>query len=238
MIKGILFDKDGTLIEFESMWHQVMTYIFKELEEELGVTKQSIIDLKNISGYTYDRFSQESLIQYSATSEIIEIWYNILQNNHEKMDSLSKGRLFELFEENAIREEIHIEIMENIVDMLDYLNKKGYILGIATSDNRISTYNSLKKVGIYHYFSYIGSDDGDTTIKPSPQIANRFCERYKIPPNEVLIVGDSVSDMEFAINANAQFVGIRSSYNDSAQFHEKNVPVVDKTHEIIQMCGL
>ncbi len=74
--------------------------------------------------------------------------------------------------------------------------------------------------------------------KPSPDMAFDFCNQMKISPRELLIVGDSVTDMEFAENAKAQFIGIKTDYNDFEEFAKHNKTAVDNIQDIIRIMNL
>ncbi|MBN2221248.1 MAG: HAD family hydrolase, partial [Vallitaleaceae bacterium] len=116
---------------------------------------------------------------------------------------------------------------------------KGYILGVATSDQEESTRHGLKKVGIDSYFSYFGCDTIGKPGKPNPQMAYDFCELYHLRTEEILIVGDSLSDAEFAKNAEATFVGIQNEYGCFADVTDNNsVKLIHQMDELIKLFGL
>lgn len=235
MIKGILFDKDGTLIEFRDYWHMVISRLFALLEKEYQVKPETVLLLKRISGYMAEGFQKESMIQYASTSQIIDSWYNVIKEAEGGI--LEREKLFLLFEEVALSEDIIIRSLPGVDRLLPYLKKKGYLLGIATADSRRSTVHSLKRTGLLDYFDYIGCNEGDTKSKPSPQMAYTFCGLAEIKTEELLIVGDSITDLEFAENAGAAFAGLLTEYNDRARM-EKLAPVtvtvideiIDKYH--------
>lgn len=237
MIKGILFDKDGTLIEFTATWHQVITYILNDLEKKFYLNQQIIADLKEVSGYEDSGFIKESIIQYYSTTQIIEKWYDTIAK-YGDMNSITKSLLLELFETNAVREDVDIKLLDGVKDLLSYLNDRGYFIGIATADTKHSAEFSLKKAKIYDYFDYIGADDSKNEAKPCPQMALDFCEKVGIDRRELLIVGDSVTDMIFAKNAGADFIGVETLYNNSNQFIENNYRTVDIIYKIIEEFNL
>lgn len=232
MIKGILFDKDGTLIEFMTMWHQVMTYIFDELEHIFHMDNDTLTALKHLSGYGPEGFQKESMIQYVSTTDIISQWYQVMTNDSQPV-SISRKQLMKLFEKHAVRKDIPIQVLEGVERLLQDLKSEGYYLGIATADTLESAEYSLKKAGIYDYFHYIGADDGQYEAKPSPQMAHAFCQQMSISPEALLIVGDSVTDMLFAQNSGAHFIGLETPYNDSNQFIHNQYPTVDKVYKIM-----
>lgn len=239
MIKGILFDKDGTLIEFNQLWHSIFQNFFQKLEKEYQLSKKTIDEIKIISGFREDRFEKESMIQYLATSDIMNLWYQIIIKNETSNGSFyEENKLTDLLEEQALNQNIEVKALDGVTELLKYLKEKGYYLGVATADTRKSTDNSLKKSGIHKYFDYIGCDEAGVQPKPSAQMALRFCDNVKIGIDEILIVGDSVTDMQFAENAGAEFVGIRTAYNHYQEFEQKNKKMVENIKDIIETYGL
>lgn len=214
MIKGILFDKDGTLIEFENMWHQIMTLVFQQLELK-GISHKLIQLYKEHAGYLEDGFEKESAIQYKSTRTIIQEW--LAFENHENKEDQQRGISYETimmaFETAAIDLRVNTQLLEGVQPALDYLVQRGYTLGIATADTYTSTLHSLKNTGILEHFSFIGSDDGIMRPKPDTDMAQRFCQNAKITYDELLIIGDSINDFRFAQNAGAAFAGISSPHS-------------------------
>lgn len=231
MIKGILFDKDGTLIEFREYWHMVISRLFTELEKEYGVKSETLLMLKKISGYLAEGFQKESMIQYATTSQIIDSWEEIIMR--EEGSIIGREELLDLFEGIALSEDMVIRSLPGVDRLLYYLKKKGYFLGIATADSTKSAVHSLKKAGLLHYFDYIGCNEEDTQAKPSPQMAYAFCRQVGIKTEELLVVGDSVTDLEFAENAGASFAGLLTEYNDRARIEALAAVTVVKIDEII-----
>lgn len=219
MIKGILFDKDGTLIEFESMWHQIMTLVYAELVDE------NVDKLKEISGYTQEGFEAESIIQYLNTRDIISLWMKEIRYH-------TSDEVFDIFEKCAVDESVEIKLLTGVKESLDYLYKKGYVLGIATADTTQSTLHNLSQCGVLDYFSFIGSDDGLMLPKPHPDMASRFISDHSFASDQLLIVGDSISDLRFSQNARADFVGIRAGYGELESLNEP-VTMVNNLKEII-----
>lgn len=239
MIKGILFDKDGTLIEFKSVWHDIIRSILEVLEKKYLISRQIINKIKEVSGYRDQDFARESIIQYYATSQIIDLWYVILANaDIDGHRIITHQELTALFEEKALDENLKIHAVEGTRELLAYLKNKDYIMGIATADTYRSTIFSLKKADILNYFDYIGCNEEGVSPKPADDMAVRFCFKYRLKPEEILIVGDSVTDMLFAENSKTNFVGIKTPYNHYEKFQEHHMPTVDKLRDIVVKLSL
>lgn len=245
MIKGILFDKDGTLIEFRNMWHQILVLVYNEMKVQLSLEEGLLQELKKISGYTAEGFEKESPVQYLSTTEIVSIWADFLYGNSAAVRSRFTGKkealcglLLEIFENAAQDEDIPVRALDGAVAVLDYLKNKKYFLGVATADTNASAAFSLKKANLYDYFCFIGTDDGALKAKPDPEMAQKFCEMTGIRTDELLIVGDSINDRRFAENAGARFIGIKTDYNGLDDPDGRNGFTVNSIKHIIETMGL
>lgn len=237
MIRGILFDKDGTLIEFEKMWHAIVTLVFQKIEAEGRLSKKLITRFKAISGYTEEGFEPESIIQSLPTSHIVALWAEAAAG--EGMDRMAcEGYLHRLFEAAAVDERVAVECLPGVAETLAYLRSKNYYLGVATADTEKSMHHSLRKAELDNFFQFFGSDNGYHEGKPAPHMAKDFCRHVGITSEELLIVGDSVSDQRFAENAKANFVGIISDYGAFSDTSDSKVPLVGRFCELIEVMAL
>ncbi len=234
MIRGILFDKDGTLIEFENMWHRIMALVFSQIKAVWGYDERTIQELMELSGYQESGFSKESAIQYMSTREMIKFWTDYLKADDKDV----KNRLLHIFNDASMNDDIPIRALGGVLEGLYYLKDKGYLLGVATADMPEPTINSLKRAGIYDYFDFIGADDGIMKAKPDPDMALRFGRQMNLAKEELLVVGDSVSDYCFAKRSGAAFVGIRSSYGKLDDSPNKDFILVDSLKSLIKEMGL
>jgi phosphoglycolate phosphatase-like HAD superfamily hydrolase len=66
MIKGILFDKDGTLLEFHSTQHYIYATLLACLKDEYRVPDPLMQQLSEGLGHLPDRLTPDSLIQFST----------------------------------------------------------------------------------------------------------------------------------------------------------------------------
>ena len=231
MIKGILFDKDGTLVEFQHTWHLIMDSVFQRMAKDFRLDDSAIRSLQTLSGYTVEGFVQESMIQYLSTREIVGKWIDVL--GQRGYTAVSGKRLLSVFEETSLKITSPEILLPGVKETLNYLSGNNYILGVATADTTASAVAGLRRTDLLHYFSYIGSDDGLIKPKPYPDMAELFCRRFEFSNSELLIVGDSTSDMLFAENAGAAFAGIIADYNKFPVRSKTQCRFVSSVSEII-----
>ena len=235
MIRAVLFDKDGTLLDFASTWHRIFTNAFGRFRAELGLNEAAVEQLERVTGYRADGFEPESIAQYMSTSGIIDRWAACLDRND------LRERMWQIVQSAATEPSTTIDLLPGVASTLRYLSKKRYHLGVATADSLESTRHGLTRAGILRHFSFLGCDDGTFPAKPDPSMAHEFRRLHGITEHELLIVGDSTSDLEFAGNAAARFVGIATAYNRFGPIGDEEggaSVIIRSMHELIVRCAL
>ncbi|MFW6232235.1 MAG: HAD family hydrolase [Spirochaetota bacterium] len=235
MIKAVLFDKDGTLLEFESTWHRIFTTVFRRFRTELALDVAAVDRIKRVSGYRNSGFEPESIAQYMSTSGIIDRWAACI-DRHDLRDPMRR-----IVNSAALDPSVAIDLLPGVDSTLHDLSAKRYHLGVATADSLESTRHGLTRAGILHHFSFLGCDDGTHPAKPDPSMAHEFRDLHGIAEHELLIVGDSASDREFARNAGARFVGIaaaHSRFNATDDDDDGAIEVIRTMDELIPRCAL
>ena len=240
MIKGILFDKDGTLLEFQSTMHHIYTNVFTHLKDRYSVPELLLQQLKDALGHLPDRLRADSLLPLSTNPQIAEALLEPSEKyaaEHQWQQPFSKIDLLELIEELSLSKNVPYTALPDVPETLKYLKTKHYKLGIATADTRTATVAGLKKAEIYNYFDYLGTGD-ESKPKPETFLADMFCNQCGIGPSELLIVGDSKNDMLFAENVGAYFIGIGTSCNNTSVFRNTEHRSVSNINEIIDIFNL
>ncbi len=240
MIKGILFDKDGTLLEYNSTMHHIYANVFCHLKKRYQAPTLLLQQLKNGLGHLEDRLGPDSLLQHSTNPQIADALLELSEkfaSKHQWHLSYSKKELLELIEELSTAGDVPYVTLPDVSKTLDYLKSTGYKLGIATADTHAATMAGLKKTSIFHYFDYLGTSD-EAPPKPEPFLAEMFCRQFGLSAQEIVIVGDSRNDMLFAENAGAHFVGIAAADDSSSAFKGAAHRIVVSVHDIVDVFGL
>jgi len=241
MIKGILFDKDGTLLEFHSTQHYIYTAVLASLKDDYQVPEPLVQQLSEALGHLPDRLTPDSLIQFSTNQQIAQALFDTSRNYAEERrwpQPYDANDLLELIERLSLGEDVPYVALPNVPETLRYLRQRDYRLGVATVDTLTATVAGLTKTGILEYFEYLGTGEASTP-KPDASLADGFCSQCGILPNELLIVGDGENDMLFAHNAGAHFIGIDTAgEGTSSVFREAGQRSVADMREIIGILGL
>ncbi len=196
LLAGILFDKDGTLFDFRGSWLAAYHGVALELAELAGHDRAFAQELLRVAGYdpASDRFRDDSPLLWAACEEVAALW--------DRHVGLGTGRT----EEIVVRHfGDHVRYppvpVGDLPALLKGLRLRGYRIGLATMDHERNARRTLDRLGIADAFGFVAGSDSGLGRKPEPGMVYGFCERCHIPPERVMVVGDSYADMEMARNA-------------------------------------
>ena len=117
-------------------------------------------------------------------------------------------------------------LYEGVIEGLDYLKSKGYLLGCVTNKAEQFTLPLLKSLGIIDYFGIVISGDTLEKKKPDPLPLIHGANFFNINPNECLMLGDSVSDVKAARAASFQIICMSYGYNHGNNLADENPDLV------------
>lgn len=202
-IKAILFDKDGTLIDFHDNWLPAYRRLADELAAFIG--QPELADqLLALGGM--DRHSREidphSVLVAGSNAEVAELFAQIpaigaIPDLLEKVETA--------FFLNSQSQPIPVC---DLSELFQDLRAKGIALGVATMDSEAGARATLGGYGVLDHLAFICGYDSGHGIKPEPGMIQAFARVLQVPTHEVLMVGDSLHDMEMAQRAGARAAGV------------------------------
>ena len=118
--------------------------------------------------------------------------------------------------------------VSGVEETISRLKEKGLFIGLSTADTVENAELFLKKTGILQNFDYIGADDGIVNPKPATDYMEIFCERFKLKPEEVAVIGDTMADMNFGINSGSGLIiGVLSGTGTTSLLKGKANIIID-----------
>ena len=188
MIRGVLFDKDGTLLEFHSTQHSIYAALLACLKDDHQVPGPLLQQLSETLGHLPDRLAPDSVLQSSTNRQIAQALFDASRRYAEEHDwkpPFDESYLLELIERLSLGDDVPYVALPHVAETLSYLRHKDYRLGVATVDTLAATIAGLTKTGILDYFDYLGTGEGPRP-KPDRSLADRFCEQCGVSPDELL----------------------------------------------------
>ncbi len=229
MIKAIIFDKDGTLIDFDAFWISVSESAVRILLDCVGrgdVPMDEMLASIGVKGGVSDI---GGLLCGGTYEEIALAFNSVLEKYGCALghDEVCKTVL-DAYNKSAVKGTVK-PTCENINAVLTALKEKGITLAVVTTDNTEITRYCLDKLGITELFDKLYTDDGKTPIKPAPEAALDFIEYTGAGKDEVIMVGDTMTDVRFARNAGILSVAVGANEENRsrlAEFADKVLPDV------------
>lgn len=195
---AVIFDKDGTLLCFNSMWLPWAKNVASGISEKLGIElKEDILKVLGVCSRTHDISS--GLLAEGTKRQILNAIIELLVIRGIHSD-FSKRVVHNHLESLEIHPE-HITQLHDLKDLFSVLRQQGIKIGVCTSDSRASTLKSLADFDILELVDVIlCGDDPDGRPKPDPHNARVICEKLNLGPDQIAMVGDTPTDINFAKN--------------------------------------
>lgn len=192
MIKGLLFDLDGVLVD-TAKYHYVA---WKDIAEELEIdfTERDNERLKGVS-----RMDSFNIILEIGGKEMSE---------EEKLHYTTKKNYVYLSYINKLeKEELFPEVEEFLIDARD----KGYKIALGSASKNSSII--LERLGITKYFDAIIDGNSVSKTKPDPEVFIKGAEALGLANKECVVFEDSFSGIEAAHNADMLAIGVGTEEN-------------------------
>ncbi|MBR2650121.1 MAG: HAD family hydrolase [Clostridia bacterium] len=210
MIKGIVFDKDGTLLSIPEYWYPVAHHATELIYSDFGAAPDDIDDHLADVGIFPSDVDISLALPRGDYAGIVESLYNHITKQGLPCEI---NALVRSFTDSYAKKETKacggiVPICDNIRDVLSHLRDMGIILAVITSDDVPGAKYCLDRLGIADLFDMILAYDGITPAKPAPNFMEMFRERFSIGADEVIMVGDTETDILFAGNSGVKSIGV------------------------------
>jgi len=180
MIKAILFDFDGTLIDTNNLIFQSYRTAFKQVLNR-DISDEEILTL-------YGRPLYASLMEYGEPGERL---YNAYREfNETRHDKLVKG-------------------FDGAADGVRIIKEMGFKTGIVTAKRLHMVKRGLVIMGLEDAFDVIITPDDTQKSKPDPEPVLCGCKKLNVLPSETVYVGDSIFDMEAGKSAGTLLCAVK-----------------------------
>lgn len=178
MIKGIIFDLDGTLIDSMGMWFD----IDRRFLAENGVTDPPEGISWKIKQMTIETAAQFMIDEFALGMTPEQVIARI---------------------EELVREEyeLHIPLKKGAAELLDFLDGKGIPYGVATATYKGLAVAALRRCGVLDRMAFLLTDREYPNGKGFPDIFMGAAELLGTSPAETLVAEDSIHCVETAKNA-------------------------------------
>lgn len=230
-IRGILFDKDGTLTDFRSQW---LPAYRAALDLLTGGDEAEIRRLLKLGGYdpTSDHIDPASPLACGTNLQIVEVWARGLGM---PVTAELTNRVELVFHETA---SVNARPVTDLRALFSRLKARGIVLGVATMDSTATARANIDRFGVADLVDFTVGADAGHEVKPAPGMLLAFCAAMSLTPGAAAMVGDSVVDLMMGRRAKAGLVvGVASGVTPRATLAPYADIVLDTVAEIETALG-
>ncbi|WP_274361724.1 HAD family hydrolase [Paenibacillus thermotolerans] len=231
-IRGILFDKDGTLLDFMHLWGKWAQVLFAGMDEELSKYGRKLAPgflgaFRDSRGAVIGCDPKGPLTMASMDDCLAIAAANLYDAGIPWNDSI---RLVHRFREQAdawLDRERPAAAMPGIEPFLRQCSAYKLDMAVVTSDSTASALKHLQWLGFQEYFREVIGHEQVKYGKPHPAMIEEACARMSLTPAEIAIVGDSNGDMQMGKQAGvALAIGIYTSEEGKEALADADVRIV------------
>ena len=219
-IKGIIFDKDGTLYDYVQVWAPVINNAVKTIFISLNIehSEKATLQLYEIIGIdsNYNIYKDGIVFNHH---KVVRAFIKLLGFciNH-KVNPFSFYKMMQkllLRPADMIKEQLNSIDFKPVQELMDRLKENNIKIGIVTNDTTASSRVCFKMMGITDDIEFLRSKESNCKKKPNPEAIKQFCNTFNLKPEEVAVVGDATSDMDFGKNGNCGYlIGVMTGNKD------------------------
>lgn len=209
MIKAIIFDMDGLMIDSERVTFECYQERLKDMNLTMDEEFYKTLLGKPIKGI-YQRF-------YDVYGNDFPI-ENVIQYVHQLMA--------ERFETEGV------PVKKGLVELLHYLNDNNYKTIVATSSNRDRVDKILAQAKITEFFDDSICGDEVTKGKPNPEVFLKSCQKLGVNVDEAIVLEDSEAGIQASYDANIKVICIPDMKYPEKQYEEKTFKILKDLTEV------
>jgi phosphoglycolate phosphatase len=199
----IVFDKDGTLIDFYHLWAAKAKTAVAALLAQLDPTWSTTTDLESALYHSlgYDPVTGRAVSDGPLATASLEklglvtavVLYQHGLGWHEAVQLATAHFMPQIM---ALPTAADVRPIGDVQALCRDLHRAGIQIAILTSDDRRAAAATLPLLGVTDYVNVIIGGDDPFPNKPAPDALHHLSRVLKVPPERMAIVGDNASDLQ------------------------------------------
>jgi HAD superfamily hydrolase (TIGR01509 family) len=209
MIKTVIFDMDGVIVDTEPVHHYAYNEHFKQLNIEITPEIYASFtgnSTKNIFEKLKERFNLEENVQ-----TLVETKRNLFNDAFDKKEDLY--------------------LLDGVEDLIKELYQNGMQLVLASSSAKVTINRIFNRFDLHQYFTHIVSGEDFPKSKPHPAIFEHAAFLSDTPRENCIVIEDSTNGILAAKAAGIYCIGY-DSVNSKMQDYSKADEVISHFSEL------
>jgi phosphoglycolate phosphatase len=226
-IRGVLFDKDGTILDYWATWVPINR---RAALHVAGGNVALADELLRLGGHdpATDRVTPGTALAAGDFEDIARAFAA-----HPEVGPASElaGQIERIFCEGGAA---HSVLLEGARETLVELGRRGFRLGLVTNDSIGGLEASLAAHDVLDLFEFRAGCDSGFGAKPDPRMALAFCAAAGLGRAEVAVVGDAVHDLAMGRAAGVGLnVGVLSGTSGRADLEGYADRIVGSVNDLL-----
>ena len=209
MIKAVIFDMDGLMIDSERVTFEGYQHVLAKENLTMSEEKYKTLLGKPVKA-VHDLFKEDYGPQYDVDQIIKDVHAYIAKRFETEGVPLKPG----------------------LVELLKYLKENNYKTTIATSSHRNRVDLIVKQAQIDQYFDDSICGDEVTKGKPNPEVFLKACQKLQVSPQDALVLEDSESGINAAYNAEIKVIGIPDMKYPEEKYVKMTYKIMDNLFQV------
>lgn len=202
MIKAVLFDMDGVLVNTETFYIKAL---IDTLSEEIGL-ELTMEEVEKYAGLIYT----EKLKRIFKERGIKGDPYELAEKSRRRFLQIVKGR---------------IRLLPGVKELIEELVSSGIKLGLVSSSRRKVVEVVIRETGLEGVFDVIVAQEDVKHLKPDPEPYLLASKKLGIRPQECVVIEDSVHGISSAKSAGMKCIAIVNPHLPISNYSEADVLV-------------
>ena len=204
----VVFDKDGTLIDFHAMWGGWARQLGDRLDDV--IRRPVSPDIYATIGFdpTTGRVAPGGLLATGTMAGIEETVARVLRRWCPSIAAARRATAAAWLVPDPAALAVPLADLGAIFGRL---RAEGRRIAVITTDDRAPTDATLRALGIREHVAALVCGDDGFALKPAPDAVIAVCHAFRTEPAKVAVIGDTPADLAMARQAGAgRIVGVRS----------------------------
>ncbi len=203
-IEAFLFDKDGTLLDFQRTWGPWAARAVRELGGDRAEALAMDLGVDLVGG----RVESHSVIVAGTLDDVAHALAPLIPPM--PMDTL-RAEILRLGQEAT-----PVPVC-NLPVLFDHFRAMGFRMGVATNDAEQVAQDQVAALGLASHFEAVLGYDSGFGGKPGPGMCLAFADQTGIAPDRIAMVGDSLHDLHAGRAAGMFTIGVETGPATAAE---------------------